>query len=162
MGFRIFVVDDRKEFSNKNRFPEAEKTLVSEYRDGIKTLVTNANTFVIVATRGHRHDDDAVAASLSTQASYVGLVGSKRKAILIFEKLISEGFSEKQINSVHSPIGLNIGARTPEEIAVSIMSEILSFRFGGPGTSMKLDDSLMSKSIKRGNQKKASSSIAIE
>ena len=81
---------------------------------------------------------------------------------MIFEKLISEGFSEKQINSVHSPIGLNIGARTPEEIAVSIMSEILSFRFGGPGTSMKLDDSLMSKSIKRGNQKKASSSIAIE
>jgi len=162
LGFRIFVVDDRKEFSNKNRFPEADKTLVSEYGDGIKTLVKNANTFVIVATRGHRHDDDAVAAALSTQASYVGLVGSKRKAILIFEKLISEGFSEKQINSVHSPIGLNIGARTPEEIAVSIMSEILSFRFGGAGTSMKLDDSLMSKSIKRGNQKKAGSSIAIE
>ncbi len=154
LGFRIFVIDDRKEFSNNKRFPEAEKTLVSEYNNGIKKLVPNANTFIVVATRGHRHDDDAVAAALHTKASYIGLVGSKRKAVLIFEKLISRGFTEKQIKDIKSPIGIDIGARTPEEIAISIISEILSFRLGGTGNSMKLESKITNKAISKGKTSK--------
>ena len=147
LGFKVFVIDDRQEFSNNERFPDADKTLVSDYPEGIKKLVPNANTFVVVATRAHRHDDDAVAAALETDASYIGLVGSKRKAILIFEQLISKGFTEKQIKEIRSPIGINIGARTPEEIAISIISEILSFRLGGTESSMKLEEKIFNKAV---------------
>lgn len=150
LGFKVFVIDDRQEFSNNERFPDADKTLVANYPEGIKKLVPNANTFVVVATRGHRHDDDAVAAALETDASYIGLVGSKRKAILIFEQLISKGFTEKQIKEIRSPIGINIGARTPEEIAISIISEILSFRLGGTESSMKLEEKIFNKAVIKG------------
>ncbi|MBI21389.1 MAG: hypothetical protein CL780_03985 [Chloroflexi bacterium] len=150
LGFKVFVIDDRQEFSNSERFPDADKTLVADYPEGIKKLVPNANTFVVVATRGHRHDDDAIAAALETDASYIGLVGSKRKAILIFEQLISKGFTEKQIKEIRSPIGINIGARTPEEIAISIVSEILSFRLGGTESSMKLEEKILHKAMNKG------------
>ena len=91
---------------------------------------------------------------MHTKASYIGLVGSKRKAVLIFEKLISRGFTEKQIKNIKSPIGIDIGARTPEEIAISIISEILSFRLGGTGNSMKLESKITNKAISKGKTSK--------
>ncbi|MBM3944567.1 MAG: xanthine dehydrogenase, partial [SAR202 cluster bacterium] len=99
-----------------------------------------ANTFIIIATRGHRYDNVALAAAAKTPAKYVGLLGSKRKTILIYEDLVKMGLSSERIREIRSPVGLDIHARTPEEIAVSIVAEMLMFRLGGTGLPMKLDE----------------------
>ncbi len=140
VGFRIFIVDDRPEFANSERFPEAELVRVGEYAPTIKGLPVNPNTFIVIATRGHRYDDTALAAAIATPASYVGLLGSKRKTILIYEALLERGFTMDQLRKVRAPVGLDISGRTPEEIAVSIMAEILMFRLGGSGGPLKLDE----------------------
>ena len=140
VGFRLFVVDDRPEFASKERFPEAEELRVGEYATTIKDLPVNPNTFIIIATRGHRYDDAALAAALETPASYIGLLGSKRKTILIYEELLERGFTAERLKQVYAPIGLDISGRTPEEIAISIMAEVLMFRLGGNGGSLKLDE----------------------
>jgi xanthine dehydrogenase accessory factor len=149
VGFRLFVLDDRQEFSNKERFPDAEIAEVGDYATGLAQLPVNANSFIVIATRGHRYDDSALAAALKTPASYVGLLGSKRKTILIYESLLRKGFSLDDIRRTRSPIGLDISARTPEEIAISIMAEILMFRLGGNGGVMKLDERLIQSAVKR-------------
>lgn len=149
LGFRIFVIDDREEFSNPERFPEAEQTVVSDYGSAFEKLPIGTNSFIVIATRGHRYDASATAAGMRTPASYVGLLGSKRKTILIFEELFSEGFTMEEIQSVRSPIGLNISARTPDEIALSIMAEIVGFRLGGDGGTLKLDQRLIDKAAEK-------------
>ena len=148
VGFRLFILDDREEFANKERFPEAEIVQVGDYDAGLQSLPINANSFIVIATRGHRYDDSALASALKTPASYVGLLGSKRKTILIYEALIKRGFSLDDIRRTRSPIGLDIGARTPEEIAISVMAEILMFRLGGGGGVLKLDERLIQAAVK--------------
>ena len=155
VGFRIFVFDDREQFSNPERFPEADMTAVGDYRDGFDVLPVNANSFVVVATRGHQFDDAAVSGALRTPASYVGLLGSKRKTILIFEELIRNGYDPEELRRINAPIGLDIGGRTPEEIALSVMSEIIAFRLGGKGGSMKLQERLLDKAIERATKPQA-------
>jgi xanthine dehydrogenase accessory factor len=145
LGFRIFVIDDREEFANADRFPEATQTVVSDYGSAFEKLPIGTNSFIVIATRGHRYDASATAAAMRTPASYVGLLGSKRKTILIFEELFAQGFTMEEVQAVRSPIGLNISARTPEEIALSIMSEIVGFRLGGDGGTLKLDQRLIDK-----------------
>ena len=141
LGFLLYVTDDREYFANPERFPEAELTISKTPEDAFPELPINANTFIIVATRGHRYDNVALAAAAGTPAKYVGLLGSQRKIILIYEDLFRMGISRERILELRSPIGLDIRARTPDEIAVSIMSEILMFRHGGTGLPMKLDES---------------------
>ena len=149
LGFRIFIIDDREEFSNPDRFPEAEQTVVSDYGSAFEKLPIGTNSFVVIATRGHRYDASATASAMRTPASYVGLLGSKRKTILIFEELFAEGFTMEEVQSVRSPIGLKISARTPEEIALSIMAEIVGFRLGGEGGTLKLDQGLIDKAAEK-------------
>jgi xanthine dehydrogenase accessory factor len=149
LGFRIFVIDDREEFANPERFPEAEQTVVSDYGSAFEKLPIGTNSFIVIATRGHRYDASATASAMRTPASYVGLLGSKRKTILIFEELFAQGFTMDEVKSVRSPIGLNISARTPAEIALSIMSEIVGFRLGGDGGTLKLDQRLIDKAAEK-------------
>ena len=118
-------------------------------------LPVNANSFVVVASRGHQFDDAAVSGALRTPASYVGLLGSKRKTILIYEELIRNGFDPEQLRRINAPIGLDIGGRTPEEIALSVMSEIVAFRLGGNGGSMKLQERLLDKAIERASKRQS-------
>ena len=139
LGFRLFITDDREEFANPQRFPEADMVVAKKPEDALKELPINANTFIVVATRGHRFDNVALAAAADTPARYVGLMGSKRKTILIYEDLVRMGLDEERLREIRSPIGLDIHARTPEEIAISIMGEILMFRLGGTGQEMKLE-----------------------
>ena len=139
LGFRLFITDDRAEFANEERFPEADMVVAKKPEEALTELPINPNTFIIVATRGHRFDNVALAAAANTPARYVGLMGSKRKTILIYEDLVRLGIPIDRINEIRSPIGLDISARTPEEIAVSIIAEVLMFRLGGTGHPMKLD-----------------------
>ena len=149
LEFRLFITDDREEFANQTRFPEADIVVNEKPEEALPTLPINPNTFIVVATRGHRYDNTALLAAAKTPAKYVGLMGSKRKTILIYEDLMRGELSLERIREIRSPIGLDIRARTPEEIAISIMSEILMFRLGGSGSPMKLDDSQLERIEKK-------------
>ena len=140
LGFHLYITDDREEFANEERFPEANMVVPLKPEDALPQLPINPNTFIVVATRGHRYDNVALAAAANTSAKFVGLMGSKRKTILIYEDLIRSGMPIERVKEIRSPIGLDIHARTPEEIAVSIMGEVLMFRLGGSGQPMKLEE----------------------
>jgi len=147
LGFKISVVDDRPEFANKGRFPEAEEVIIADYSVGLDKLKLTSNTYVVVATRGHKHDDVALTSAIQTPARFVGLLGSKRKSILIYKNLLGNKVPLERIQEVRAPIGLNIGALTPEEIAVSIMAEIIMVRRGGDGGLMKMDKDYLTKLV---------------
>ena len=155
LGFRLFITDDREEFANEERFPEADIIVAEKPEDALGKLPINPNTFIVVATRGHRFDNVALAAAADTPARYVGLMGSKRKTILIYEDLVRMGIDEERLRSIRSPIGLDIRARTPEEIAVSIMGEILLFRLGGSGQPMKLEQHRIDRIISKVDSERA-------
>ena len=140
LGFRLFITDDREEFANPDRFPEADILMPLKPEEALPKLPINANTFIIVATRGHRYDNVALEAAARTPAKYVGLMGSRRKTILIYEDLLRNGVPLDRVREIRSPVGLDVRARTPEEIAVSIIAEVLMFRLGGTGLPMKLED----------------------
>ena len=142
LGFRVFVTDDREEFANVDRFPEADIIVAEKPETALPQLPINPNTFIIIATRGHRYDNVALEAAALTPAKYVGLLGSKRKTILIYEDLMRSGLPIERIREIRSPgeVGLDVRGRTPEEIAVSIMAEVLMFRLGGTGQPMKIED----------------------
>ena len=150
LKYRIYVVDDRVEFANRERFPGAEDTIVvSDYARGLDQVPINANTFIAIATRGHWFDDLALEAAIRTPAKYVGLMGSTRKTILIYQRLAGMGIPIEKLRQVHAPIGLDIGALTPEEIAVSIMSEIVMFRHGASGGPMIMDDKYFDRAVSK-------------
>ena len=140
LGYTVQVVDDRPEFSNPERFPYANDTIVTSYEDWSKQIDINVNTFIVVATRGHRYDDMALESALETPARYIGLLGSRRKTLMIYQRLLTQGISVDRLKDVKSPIGLDIGALTPEELAVSIMSEIIMERRGGQGSPLQMGE----------------------
>ena len=140
LGYTVQIVDDRNEFSNAERFPYANETIVTSYDDWAKHININVNTFVVVATRGHRYDDMALESALQTPARYIGLLGSRRKTLMIYQRLLAQGISVDRLKGVKSPIGLDIGALTPEELAVSIMSEIIMERRGGKGSPLQMGE----------------------
>ena len=156
LGYRVYVVDDRPQFANRERFPEAADTIVvPDYTKGLDQIPINANTFIVVATRGHWFDDLALEAAVRTPAGYVGLLGSKRKTILIYQRLVQLGISPQRLKAVHAPVGLDIGALTPEELAVSIMSEIVMFRHGGSGGPMRMDEKYFDRAVEKSLSAKA-------
>ena len=150
LGYRVYVVDDRPQFANKERFPEAADTLVvSDYTSALDQILVNANTFIVVATRGHWFDDLALEAAVRSPAEYVGLLGSKRKTILIYQRLLELGVAPERLRQVHAPVGLAIGALTPEELAVSVMSEIVMYRRGGSGGPMRMDERYFKRAVSK-------------
>ncbi|MBI4233712.1 MAG: XdhC family protein [Chloroflexi bacterium] len=152
LGFRLYIIDDRPEFVSPERFPGADGLIQALYDEGLRQAPITTNTFIVVATRGHRYDDLATAVAARSPAGYVGLVGSRRKTILIFEEMFRQGIPEERIREIHAPIGLDIGGRTPEEIAVSIMAEILMCRLGGTARPMKLGERLLLKAKEKGTE----------
>ncbi|WP_347273786.1 XdhC/CoxI family protein [Candidatus Kuenenia sp.] len=141
LDFDVFIVDDRKDYVQKEVFPAAKVCIISNYRKCLENIPLTKDSYIVVATRGHRYDDLALFAATQTQARFIGLLGSKRKSLEIFKSLLKEDASLEKIKEIHAPIGLNIGAVTPEEIAVSIMAEIIMIRYGGDGGSLKMQAS---------------------
>jgi len=128
VDFHVVVIDDREEFADPRFFPEAAEIRYMPFKGAIETLPINKSSFVVIVTRGHMDDKTVLAQSLKTGARYIGMIGSKRKRDIIYEKLLEEGLTQQDIDRVHSPIGLDIGAETPEEIAVSIVAELIKVR----------------------------------
>jgi xanthine dehydrogenase accessory factor len=127
-GFRVTVVDDRAEFANQENIPDAHDLIVYEFERAFEQVPVENGTFIVVATRGHNHDLDAIKAALRTPAFYIGLLGSKRKRALLRKSLADSGFSPTDIDRVIIPVGMEIDSVTPEEIAVSIMAQIIQKR----------------------------------
>lgn len=136
-GFRVTVVDDRQEYANRDNIPDAIDIVVTDFDDVFLKLAADRGTYLVIATRGHNHDLDALKAALKTEARYIGLLGSKRKKALLFKTLRDEGFSQTDIERVITPVGFPIGSVTPEEIAISIMAQIIKYRreHASPGLS---------------------------
>lgn len=134
--FDVWVVDDRAQYANAERFPKASKFLVGPVEDVLSALEVTRNTFVLIVTRGHGHDQEALYHMAPTPAPYVGLIGSKRKIRLIFESLLEMGITEEDLARVTAPVGVDIGSRTVPEIAVSIVAELIARRnLGHPAPS---------------------------
>jgi xanthine dehydrogenase accessory factor len=130
--FDVWVVDDRRQYANAERFPSAERLLVGPIDEVLRALEVNERSYVVIVTRGHGHDQEALAHFVNTSASYVGLIGSRRKIAMIFEELREMGVSDETLLRVAAPVGLDIGSETVPEIAVSIVAELIGRRNLGP------------------------------
>jgi xanthine dehydrogenase accessory factor len=130
LGYEVVVVDDRENFANRERFPHAREVRTAAFESCLEGVEINGNTFVLIVTRGHRHDVTALREALPTDARYIGLVGSRRKIQLSVRSLLEQGFAPSLFEKLYAPIGLEIGSETPEEIAVSVIAEIIALRKG--------------------------------
>jgi xanthine dehydrogenase accessory factor len=129
VGFHTIVLDDRIEFANEKRFPSpAEIAVLDSFVNCFRNREVYDHSYIVILTRGHLHDKTVLAQALQTQAGYIGMIGSRRKRDSIYRALLQEGFTDQDLTRVHSPIGLSINAETPEEIAVSIVGELIYHR----------------------------------
>ncbi len=140
VGFRVVVADDRQQYANRERFPMAENIAVlPDFEADLKRcLAIDAESYVVIVTRGHQYDKTVLAQVLDSQAAYIGMIGSERKRDAIYAALRTEGVSDAALLRVHCPIGLPIGAETPEEIAVSIVAELVRARAIRRGTRKRV------------------------
>ncbi|HZP34200.1 MAG TPA: XdhC/CoxI family protein [Candidatus Acidoferrales bacterium] len=135
-GFAIGVIDDREQFANRERFPMAREVYTS-YEEAFEKLQPNASTYILIVTRGHRDDMRVLAWAVKTNARYLGMIGSKRKVLSVYQALEREGFAPELFDRVHAPVGVEIGALTPEEIAISISAELIAVRRGAANVKHK-------------------------
>jgi xanthine dehydrogenase accessory factor len=136
VGFGVGVVDDREAFANAQRFPMAHEIYTS-FEDAFEKLQPNSSSYLVIATRGHKEDMRVLAWAVRTQAKYVGMIGSRRKVLSVYKALGKEGYRVEEFEQVHAPIGLDIGALSPEEIAVSIVAELVAVRRNAESASHK-------------------------
>ncbi len=127
-GFDITVIDDREAYANRERFPEAQQIVAEDFDKAAAQLTPAESSYIVIVTRGHRDDMRMLRWAVQTPARYIGMIGSKRKTITIYKELQQEGLVPHLFDRVHAPVGLDIGAITPEEIAVSITAELIASR----------------------------------
>ena len=137
VGFRVTVLDDRADFANPLRFPDCE-VIAEDFTLALREMPFEASTYVVVITRGHSHDVDCLTEILGKKLAYVGMIGSRRRVRIVLEILEKQGISREHLKNVFTPIGLPIGAESPEEIALSIISELVCVRRKGPAQAKTL------------------------
>jgi xanthine dehydrogenase accessory factor len=142
LDFRVTVLDDRAEFATAERFPGASQILVGPYRETIESLPVDRDSYVVLVTRGHVHDQACLEVMLRRETGYIGMIGSRTRVRTVMRHLAEEGYPVERLQAVHAPVGLDIGAHTPAEIALSIMAEIVCARRGGSGSPMALGEKL--------------------
>lgn len=126
LGMRVVVTDDRPEFLSREKFPTADELRPGDPVEQLRATRITARTYIVLVTRAHTLDTQVLRAALDTPAAYIGMLGSKRRVLTVFETLKKEGISQAALARVHAPIGLPIGADTPQEIAVSVMAEVIA------------------------------------
>ena len=132
-GFRVTVIDDRPEYADPERFPEAERVIRGRFDEVLADYPLDGTTYVVAVTRGHKHDEASLRGVIGRGAAYVGMIGSRRRAKAVLKHLVEEGADPVAVGQVHTPVGLEIGAESPAEIAVSVMAEIILVRRGRGG-----------------------------
>lgn len=126
LGYRVTVVDDREEFASRKRLGDpAINLMVGDYDTVSRKVELSSNTAVVIVTRGHQYDEVCLRSVIRSEAGYIGMIGSKRRVLAVFDRLNREGFTREELSKVHAPIGLKIGGRSPQEIAVAIVAEII-------------------------------------
>ncbi|MBL8177296.1 MAG: XdhC family protein [Bryobacterales bacterium] len=141
-GFATVIVDNRDTFANGERFPEADRIFAEEYEDVFPQLTVNESTYLVIVTRGHRDDMRVLRWAVSTNARYIAMIGSKRKTIGVIKELEKEGMPRQAFERIFAPMGFDIGAITPEEIAVSVVAEMIAMRRSPESDWRKLSKSL--------------------
>jgi xanthine dehydrogenase accessory factor len=135
LGYDLMVVDDREEFCNEERYPKAKNLLLTgDYTEDLKEFPITKNHYIVIATKND--DAKALEGVIKSSASYIGMIGSRRKVKAIFDDLLGKGYTKEDLEKVHSPMGLDINAETPEEIGISILGEIIKVINGGSGKSL--------------------------
>jgi xanthine dehydrogenase accessory factor len=130
----VTVIDDRADYASRELFPdESIKLLVQPFATALQSVKITPSTSIVIVTRGHKQDEACLKIALNSPARYIGMIGSARRVITVFRMLAEEGVPMEAIKRVHAPIGLDLGARTPAEIAVSILAEIILTKYGGTG-----------------------------
>lgn len=147
LDFRILVVDDRRDLADPQAFGKRVQLTFGDIPQTIRELEPDEASWIVIVTRGHHLDKDALRAALDSNAAYIGMIGSPSKVKHIFKDLLKEGISREQINRIHAPIGLDLGAETPDEIALSIAAEMLMLRKNGSGTSLKTTHQLLEEEV---------------
>ena len=147
LEYDVTVVDDRDDYATRERFGPGIDVARMDMVEALRTLPMGWNTFVVIATRGHKLDSACLREAVRREVRYVGLLGSRRKTVLVAQMLRGEGVPEELIRRVHAPIGLDLGGRTPSEIALSVLSEMSMERFGGSGRPLRLADEIHDRSL---------------
>jgi len=129
LDFEVTVIDDRPEYANRKRFPDADRIIVSDIGEAVRRFPISSDTYIVIVTRGHVRDGEALRACIKRQAGYIGMIGSRRKVDLMKEKFLRRGWAAPAaVGRIYSPIGISIGSKTVQEIAVSIAAELVSVR----------------------------------
>lgn len=136
LDFYVVVLDDREDFASSERLPEADEVICDDFEAALERFPIDSNTSIVLVTRGHRQDELSLRKCVGRGAGYLGMIGSKRRTRTVLQHLREEGFDQTVLDLVRTPIGLDIGAETPEEIAISIMAEVIMTRRGGTGAPM--------------------------
>jgi xanthine dehydrogenase accessory factor len=126
--FKVVIIDDREIFANRERFPEADEVIVSEFEKCFDQLNIDDSSYIVIVTRGHLYDGIVLEQAVKTNACYIGMIGSKKKIKTLYQNLMKKGISKEALKRVHAPIGLDINSETPEEIAVSIVAQLIKVR----------------------------------
>lgn len=137
LGWRVALVDDRSEFATSATLPERAEVAVADIAAWVRERQADAMSAIVIVTRGHRSDEEALRAALGSSAGYIGMIGSPSKVRAIFRRLLRAGSPRADLERVHAPIGLDLGAETPDEIALSIAAELLLWRRGGTGQRLR-------------------------
>jgi xanthine dehydrogenase accessory factor len=148
-GFATEIVDNREQFANRERFPDAAEVHAAEYEEVFPQLIVNSSTYIVIVTRGHRDDMRVLRWAATTQPRYLAMIGSRRKTIAIIKELEKEGIPRDAFEHLHAPMGLDIGAITPEEIAVSVVAEMVAVRRNADGNWRSLSKSLFASESSR-------------
>jgi xanthine dehydrogenase accessory factor len=130
--FKVVVIDDREIFANRERFPEADDVIVSEFEKCFDRLTIGDSSYIVIVTRGHLYDGMVLEQALETKARYIGMIGSKKKIRTLYQSLIEKGIAKETLGRVHAPVGIEINSETPEEIAVSIVAQLIKVRGEAP------------------------------
>jgi len=147
LDFQIVVVDDRRDLADPHSFDEKVQLTFGDIPQTIRKLEPDESSWIVIVTRGHHLDKDALRAALETNAAYIGMIGSPSKVKHIFKDLLKEGVARERLAQVHAPIGLNLGAETPDEIALSIAAEMLMLRRGASGEQLKEHHHLLEEEV---------------
>lgn len=139
LGYRVTVLDDRPDFATRERFPEADRLVQADFSDPFAEVVLHERSHLLLVTRGHKYDYECLIRALRADPApaYIGMIGSRRRVRATYVQLIAEGIDRTLIDRIHAPVGLDIGAETPEEIAVSVAAELVMLNRGGSGVPLK-------------------------
>lgn len=136
LDFHVAILDDREDFANPENVPEADQVICDDFESALRAFPIDGNTSIVLVTRGHKQDELSLRTCLGRGAHYLGMIGSRRRSGAVLQHLRDEGFDPAELAKVRTPIGLDIGAESPEEIAIAVMAEVIMLRKGGAGAPM--------------------------